>query len=343
MYSEYPRQHNLFNTWLDSRTKKQRFTEKPAHDLLEADRVQEMEVIQQFVKRHYPDNEAEVERIRKAAAKPRSKEAGGDVAKSIKLKSLVRGYKRDEQKVRFSVSQDMLLYLSAQKYLEDLQFSHPEAAPVWSLRELEKDLLQTEIDYRLAIPDTDKELVHPVCKIRDRGELTLLARDRRLKSLLKYYPDDELVIRHTEIRYELNSYRRAKVAIMAMVHELENRILEVLGDVPVRDEALKKQTTADFGGARHGDFLYALHCRFTENSGAGSAEAFDPKCFNRTLLIRNAFSHNQYPEVALFSQVAAEVRTEAVPENATLHRKVADRLKLEMEALYNPWLQFLGT
>lgn len=340
MYSEYPRRHNLFDTWLDSRTKKQRFAEKPANQLLEVDRQHHMADIQQFVAAYYPSEEAEVEHIRKEMAKPRSKMAGSDVAKSIKLKSLIRGYKRDEQKVRFSVSQDMLLYLSARQYLEGLQLSDPEAEPVWSLHDLERDLLQTEINYRLAVPDTEKSLVHPVCKIRDRGELTLLVRDRRLKSLMKYYPDDEDVIHHKEIRYELNSYRRAKVAVMAMVHELENRIIAVLENVPKRDEELEKHTSRHFGKGRHGDFLYALH-EYYQYSSPEQAASFDSKRFKRTLLIRNAFSHNQYPDVAKFIQIAAAVQAEAVPENPDQNRRVAERLKEEMETLYDPWLQYL--
>jgi hypothetical protein len=71
------------------------------------------------------------------------------------------------------------------------------------------------------------------------------------------------------------------------------------------------------------------------------AADFIPAHFKRTLLIRNAFSHNQYPEVAQFVEVAAQVQQEAVPANPANHRKVAERLLDVMQTLYDPWLAYL--
>lgn len=318
----YPRRHALFDTWLDTRTQKQRFKEKPAHYLTETESQQHVQNIRQFLQTDTSQKQETVE-------------------KREKLAKLLKAYKHDWQRIRHSVSQDMLLYLYARQYFHKLQLgNNTSTAPLWSLQGLENTLLNTEIRYVLTVPKTDKALFHPACKIRNLGELGLLVRDRRLPSLLAYYPPAETELHHAEIRAELNSYRRAKVRIMALVHELERSILAVLRDVPKRDNAQETATKAHFGKGRHGDFLYALH-EHHQQTGIGLATDFNPVYFKRTLLIRNAFSHNQYPEVAQFVEVAAQVQRDAVPDNPALHRKVAERLLSVMQTLYDPWLDYL--
>jgi hypothetical protein len=319
---QYPRRHGLFDTWLDKRTPKQRFQEKPTHYLPEAERQAYRDEIRHFVQTH-------------TYAKP------ADAERREKLGKLLKAYQRDEQTIRHSVSQDMLLYLSARQYLESLHLSNGglAAKPAWSLQGIEKTLLKTEIHYALPVAGTDKQVFHPACKIRNLGELGLLVRDRRLPSLLRYYSDDESTIHHAEIRAELNSYRRAKVAVMAMVHELEKTLLKVLGDIPERTKEQEKQSK-DFGKGRHGDFLFALYQQQRQRTG-NEVETFSPARFKRTLLIRNAFSHNQYPDAAAFIPIAAQVQGEAVPSNPANHRKVAERLMQEMENLYSPWMRYL--
>lgn len=319
---DYSRSHNLFDTWLDNRTQKQRFKEKPTHYLSEAECQSHVRDIRHFLQTDTSPKQEAVE-------------------KREKLAKLLKAYKRDWQRIRHSVSQDMLLYLYARQYLNGLQLGNSaSAAPLWSLHGLENTLLNTEIRYVLSVPKTDKALFHPACKIRNLGELGLLVRDRRLPSLLAYYLPAETEIHHAEIRAELNSYRRAKVRIMELVHGLERSILEVLGNVPKRDKAQEAASKQHFGKGRHGDFLYALH-NHAQQTGVAQAADFSPAHFKRTLLIRNAFSHSQYPEVAQFIDVAAQVQQEAVPDNPANHRKVAERLLTVMQTLYDPWLEYL--
>jgi len=126
---------------------------------------------------------------------------------------------------------------------------------------------------------------------------------------------------------------------MAMVHELEKTLLRVLGDIPERTKEQEKQSK-NFGKGRHGDFLFALYQHNRQQTGSEVA-TFSPTRFKCTLLIRNAFSHNQYPDAAAFIPIAALVQGEAVPENPANHRKVAERLMQEMESLYSPWMRYL--
>lgn len=318
----FKRRHDLFDILLDERTHKQRFKEKQAHYLSESERETQVQEAITFVKQQAAATKQDI------------------IDKRDKLKNLVKYYKRDERKIRYSISQDMLLYLQAKQYLADLQFSSG-SKPVWNLQGIETTLLKNEIRHQLDVPNSNKHLFHPTCKIRNMGELTLLVRDRRLQTLLDYYREDETGIHHDEIRAELNSYRRAKVAIMRMTHELENQIIATLGHVAKRDKTLSDQTSEHFGRGRHGDFLYALYQHHQSMSNGADVPAFSLDSFDQTLRIRNAFSHNQYPEVDKFNNIAAQVRAENVPENPANQRKVADRFKQCMEDRYIPWLNFL--
>lgn len=329
MYA-YPRRHDLFDVWLDQRTKKQRFQEKAEHFLPEWKRVAQVDEVREYLQQ---------------AAPPPLKGKPSEIAeRQEKLRKLLKYYQRDELRVRYSVAQDKLLYLYASQYLDQLQLNQAGRQPVWQLQTLENTLLNSELDYALPVPlPADKParaLYHPSCKLRNRGELGLLVRDRRLPSLLDYYSPTESRLHHAEIRAELHAYRRAKVKIMALVLRLEQRVKAVLGDVPKRDKALMQQTEAVFGKGRHGDFLYALW-QLAQQDERADVMVFAEARVQRALAIRNAFSHNQYPKAKDFPAVGQAVQAESIPENPANHRKVALRLLTEMEKVVEPWLAYL--
>lgn len=178
--------------------------------------------------------------------------------------------------------------------------------------------------------------------------MSLLVRDRRLPSLLAYYPRSETAIDQAEIRAELASYRLAKVAAMALVHEVEHKIVECFKAVPERKRKKEKNldeeqfTSIDrFGDGRHGDFLALL---YTEQTRTGVTDKnFDLSCFKQAQLLRNAFSHNEYPKAEAFASIVEMMRLERIPENPAKHREVARRLGDEMKNLYEPWLTFLNS
>ncbi|MEZ5535212.1 MAG: hypothetical protein R3F02_06260 [Thiolinea sp.] len=92
-----------------------------------------------------------MERIRKQLADARQTafKTSGNAVKAVRLKRLIKGYKRDEQRVRYSVSQDMLLFLAASSYLGSIQLSQPQQATPWNLHDIQTALLKNKIDYRL--------------------------------------------------------------------------------------------------------------------------------------------------------------------------------------------------
>ncbi len=323
---DYPRRHDLFDVWLDKRTPKQRFKEKKVHFLQKAERVAHVDKIREHLQ-HTPPSKGKPTEV---------------AERQEKLRKLLKSYQRDELSVRHLVAQDMLLYLYASQHLNPLQFNQASRKHVWHLQTLEKTLLSAKRKHALPVPANKPErvLYHPSCRIRDHGELALLVRDRRLPSLLDYYPSTEKELHRDEIRAELRAYHRAKVKIMERVLGLERQLKKVLGNVPQRDEALIKQSKAVFGKGRHGDFLYALQ-QLAQQDGRDSEASFADASFKRALAIRNAFSHNQYPKAAEFPAVVQAVQTEQTPENPAHHRQVASRLLDEMQKVVTPWLDYL--
>lgn len=313
-----PRHYDVFDTHLDTRTKKQAHQPKPLHYLTVSQRRGYAEEVRGVI-RDLQDEDLKGKRERSLSA-----------------------YRANERALRQLAAQDMVLFLQAKRRLAELQYSRGAPDSGWSLRTLEATLLNTPIHYALPVPDTGRVLFHPECKIRDRGELSLLVRDRRLPSLLAYYPEQETTLHHAEIRAELASYRRARVRAMELVHELERRIVACLGAVAVRPKEEREATKPLLGEARHGDLLSALHTA-QQAAGRPLAGGFADECFLRTRELRNAFAHNLYPTATMFEDIPRAIAGEAVPANPANHRKVAQKLVGRLEALYKPWLDFLAS
>lgn len=336
MYT-YPRRHHLLDTWLDQRSKQ--FAEKHKHYLPETERQQYTVAIRQWLLATKP-----------AFGKPLLDNK--TLEKREKLSKLLKAYQQDELSIRHRIAQDRLVYLYARQYFAQLTLAQAVTPPDWSLQTLEHALLNTPLRQVVAIPLPKKPsassvyvqraLVHPACKVRDWGGLTLLVRDRRLVRLLVeaggYYAMGETELHHEEIRAELASYRRTRVKLMQLVHQLEQAISQTLGVIPVRSLA-QVQAYSEFGAGRHGDLLFALHQ--VQQQAAPQQLGFELAAFNQFRLIRNAFAHNQYPLATEFPRVVAALQREAIPANPANHRKVAQRLYAELERLSRAWFKYL--
>jgi hypothetical protein len=319
----YARRHDLFDTYLDKRVGKQIFKPKPVHFLTELER------------------KAHLGEIRASLSDP------PDHTTAEKLIKLLRIYKQQERRIRHTMAQDMLLYLYARSYLNDrILLSESAQAPAWSLEEIEHTLLNTPIRYQLAVPATARGIIHTGCKVRNLGEMRLLARDKRLPSLLAYYPDAQSTLDQAEVRAELASYRRVRVAAMEQVHRLERSIataLPVTGEVQVPEPLVQS-----FGTAKHGTMLFLLYDLFHRHADRQRATpdvedgAFAAARFDHARVIRNGLSHNQYPDAALFPHVVGAVAADPIPANPADHRRVAARLLQCLNDLYAPWFAFLN-
>ena len=320
MYS-YKRRYDFFDACLDTRKNKQKYQERPSKPLSERERREALEQIRRGARRG-----------------PDWKQLDDDG-----LRNLHEAYKRHERRIRHLSTQDMALFLHGRDFFEKhVRLPKGASKPAWSLRDIESAALKTAIDIELLVPDTDRTLRHPSCKVRNLGEFGLLVRDKRLPSLLLYYPASETVIDQAEIRAELISYRRMRVEIMEMVHELELSIVKITNGAAVGDVPKSKQDT--FGKGCHGKLLHELH-QLWSRTETGKAESFDAAFgydrFRQALELRNAIAHNQYPHPRFFDEVTAAMASEPVPNSPKDHRRIAERLRRVMKDLYAPWLAFL--
>ena len=322
------RHHELFDVFLDKRKVRKKPLKNKSFEFVYERKPKEMHCGNEQWRRR---KLREIQAFRKmGVARNPAQEA-----KLEKFKTLVTGYKRMERKINQHIPQDILLFLYARENLEDLQATEEGAHQSWTLKAIERRLLKTKLRREIELPGGVK-LFHPACKIRNFGELGLLARDRRLPSLLGYYSDQEL--HHEEIRAELASYERERVRITQRIQTLEKELVAKMGQAPERTKKEEKASRQHFGKGRHGDYLYMLHRRHINDPG------FDEASFHKARLIRNAFAHNQYPDAAEFPDIAKAVHSEPPPppDNPRRNRKVAARLGEVMERLYQPWLASLG-
>jgi hypothetical protein len=260
-----------------------------------------------------------------------------------KLGKLYRDYRRRERDVRHLSTGDMALFLHGRSRLaEHMRPPAGASATVWGLRDINHTLLNTAADIELPVPGAmpARALRHPACKIRNLGELGLLARDKRLSSLLRYYPATEAAIDQAEIRAELASYRRTRVQIMQMLHVLEPAIVAVAGNLAPPEIPPEEQCI--FGTGRHGKLLRQLREVWRADAGDPTVDAFVEANFRRALDLRNAVAHNTYPDIESFPEIAAAVAAEPLPDNPANPRHVARRLLGALERIYHPWLLFLG-
>jgi hypothetical protein len=226
-----------------------------------------------------------------------------------------------------------------------IQLPAGTAQPVWRLEDLRQTLLTTPINVELPVPNTSRFLRHPRCKISNLGELGLLVRDRRLATLLKYYPEAETVIDQAEIRAELTSYRRVRVQVMELVHTLEHAVWIAVGSAIGNDIAEGDRAVFGKDQPRHGKLLYQLQeCWRTQPNAefTAYADVFGADRFYHARLIRNAAAHNEYPDARLFREVVEAIAAEPVPKNPDMRRHVAERLYEALDRIYKPWLAFLN-
>ena len=304
MMYRYARSHRLFDIFRDRRSNP--YQEKKNYHLNESDRKNDLPKIRGLIKKF----------------NDRDKISEKEESKKNQYTQQLKSYKHQEKQIRQRATQDRLLYLFAKNNLNKLQLSQNAPLPTWTLKHIEATLLSTAIIYKLPVPNTTKVLFHPECKVKNLGAIRLLACDRRLPSLFAYYSPDEIDISYDEVRAELISYRRSKVEIMKKVHELEKKIMQYYGDKLPKDK-------------QHG------HCQFLEvlKSVIPCPTALD---FEKALKIRNALSHNEYPEITDFDLLVAAVRQEKIPKNPANHRKIAEKLLEALDCIYQPWLKHLS-
>lgn len=337
---EYPRNHVLFDVFLDTRdmgsTQKYRPRKTDWHN---------EEKRKKTIKEIHKTIQSSCGKILAQNADRNNKK----LIKKQKLCKLLKLYKHRERVIRNMAVEDIILYLFAKEHLQELQLSETNhGRPNWKLKTIRNTVFNTPISYKLSIPDTDKFLYHKQFKLKNLGEFRLQVRDRRLPELLAYYPEDEKEFHIMEIRAELQSYRRERVKVMKLVRELEREIGKLCPDQIIR----KRNEMEEEKPVKHYILLDLFKDYYESKALKCPGLAHYKDYFTETQrykmrLIRNGFCHNQYPDCSetnprtgnSFQSIVNAVRAEKPPENPEKyhHRKVAERLSAELATHYEQW------
>ncbi len=338
----YRRGHALFDTYLDTRnmSNKEKFDPKKNRHLSEEERIIALLEIREETKTKCVDSKFDSSKNKQNQRKTRTEK----LCKFLKL------YKHREKVIRHLSVEDSILYLYAENSLQTLQFSDPHNIETWKLKDITERVFSTPISFQYPVPETEKFLFHKEFKIKNLGEFRLQVRDRRLPGLLLYYPEDEKEIHIMEIRSELSSYRKIRVKAMEKVHKLETHIYSVYQDEldTLREQKHARDDEGKTGKKKkivlsHRELLniFRRGCLQAISTGSDISRYepfFTEECVEKTIQMRNALAHNQYPPVIYFRSVAQQVQKDPIPtENPTLHRKVAVRLFDEINHIYDIW------
>lgn len=115
-------------------------------------------------------------------------------------------------------------------------------------------------------------IVQESVNIKDYGEVYKVLSDKRIDSLLDYQDDSVSLIPLESIKQELDNYDRERVPVVSSIHSYERRVVE-------SNPVLFSNSNERY------DFKYTLN-----------ADSVSSNIDKQSLrVIRNAFSHNQYP------------------------------------------------
>lgn len=150
------------------------------------------------------------------------------------------------------------------------QFLLKEIAP-----NSEKSILNTFIEYKL--PRASKTISDKI-KIKDYGKFRRFLKDRRLNTLLEYFEKQNIT--RDELRTLLDTYERKRLFIFEKIAEFEKACEKHEHFAAKIDTLLKTQ-----GFIKH-KHLLEIYTSYFQTT---------PETIQNINMIRNAFSHNQFP------------------------------------------------
>jgi hypothetical protein len=147
--------------------------------------------------------------------------------------------------------------------------------------------IKEKIPGELSFDDSGKKTItRNIVETRKRKEYSVLQKyiyDRRLPELFEYFPETDIPIE--KIKTELDAYNKAKDIVFDLIFKLEEAIIK-------KDETGIKELNKDengniqTGNIQHKPYLYWL----LKN------DLITEKEFTFMNMVRNTFSHNQFPQ-----------------------------------------------
>lgn len=221
------------------------------------------------------------------------------------MQSLFNDYKKNEKLIRQYKIQDILLFLMAKEILIENESKGIEIEEIKQFKlknlNLEEDnnILSLQIPFSVTLKLKDgssKTIRQKSLKLKNYGDFFKFIFDQRIKTLLPRVKDAE--VDRKELEKELEEYDMNRVVIFKLIFEFEKSLLS-------RDpEAMNRSYS----------FSEILNI-FSENQGN--------KEYMR--LIRNAFCHNNYPEI----EKMKEFTNEKIPGIANSITNLFDSLTKE--------------
>ncbi len=201
------------------------------------------------------------------------------------IKEQLKYYDDNEKELRLNKACDTLMFLMAKRLLASLESSVFGGLDIKKLKlkdvapDAEKEILSTTATITLPLQgeNTIKNIIHENVKLKNYGDLRRFMKDRRLKSLLPYYPDDN--IKKSTIEKELDSFDQVRIDVHQLILEFE-KTAAIKYNIPINPIDGFTSFKTILSAIPETDL--SIQKRDWANS------------------LRNAFSHNQYPSSDVF-------------------------------------------
>lgn len=198
-----------------------------------------------------------------------------------------------EKEIRMVQEEDRIMLLMLEGLLEDGKKVQLKLYEIDTLLNATTEVKQT-VSAKLSFNDSgelikDKsnpEIIRTITVSRKRKDYSMLRKfvfDRRLPELFEYFPEEEIQL--DILKEELDAYNKAKHEVFDVVFELEAKI------VAKDRDGIQQLFADDAGKLLTGNIQHKPYLIWLKNKGL-----VDDNTFLFLNMVRNCFSHNQYPQ-----------------------------------------------
>lgn len=199
----------------------------------------------------------------------------------------------NEKEIRMVQEEDRIMLLMLESLMEEGNKLHLKLNEVNTLLNAITDVKQT-VTGKLSFNDlgeiikdkTNPEISRTITVTRKRKDYSMLRKfvfDRRLPELFEYFPEEEIPME--VLKEELDAYNKAKQVVFDTVFELEQKI------IAIDAVGIKQLFVDDSGQPVTGNIQHKPYLNWLKNKGM-----IDDPTFAFLNMVRNCFSHNQYPQ-----------------------------------------------
>jgi hypothetical protein len=198
-----------------------------------------------------------------------------------------------EKEIRMVQEEDRIMLLMLENLLEDGNKMQLKLSEINTLLNATTEIKQV-VTAKLSFNDsgeiikdkTNPEITKTITATRKRKDYSVLRKfvfDRRLPELFGYFAGEE--IQFESLKEELDAYNKAKQAVLDVVFELEKKIIAKDRD------GIQQLFSDEAGNLLTGNIQHKPYLTWLKGKGL-----IDDNTFTFLNMVRNCFSHNQYPK-----------------------------------------------